>query len=471
MIHKNTLEYLLINGWKSTSIANELYTVDKDKLIINEDIEEIIKEVDNRKRFKAISLYLANSEVLNRIVTIGELIAAHPTIYGAPVFLAGMVNFCNEYSLQCIRTTNILTLLNYIKEHGWKINEDNLGNTDVDTVSELLGSMKGSDIDEATEDSDKTTPSKIDDGENSMLDFHNHEHGMSRLPSSENKFKKTPALNALDEAVSSFSDDIFSYDVRDVIDTSNTYKDKYDAIVENVSLLNKNLIRKIKEIKVYNEGGKNSGLSSGKLDIKNIYRYKTTDKIFCKNTYKIKESDLAFGIILDVSGSMHGEGIKNGVITMVILHETLKALNINHSIITHTEHKGYHTCDIKRYQNFREQKTYTVRKNYALAGITAESGNCDAAALKYMETAFKKVRNKDKICLIFSDGEPTECSDSELLKQIKHMENNGIKVIGIGVNFSNIKEYYKDNANGKNLKDMLDIVSNILKQYVLDKKE
>ena len=49
------------------------------------------------------------------------------------------------------------------------------------------------------------------------------------------------------------------------------------------------------------------------------------------------------------------------------------------------------------------------------------------------------------------------------------MEKAGIKVIGIGIDFPNIKEYYREYANGSSLKDMFDIVSNILKQYVLEK--
>ena len=50
------------------------------------------------------------------------------------------------------------------------------------------------------------------------------------------------------------------------------------------------------------------------------------------------------------------------------------------------------------------------------------------------------------------------------------MEKEGIHVIGVGINFESIKEYYPDNANGKNLKEMLDIVVNILKRYVLEKE-
>ena len=88
-----------------------------------------------------------------------------------------------------------------------------------------------------------------------------------------------------------------------------------------------------------------------------------------------------------------------------------------------------------------------------------------------MQSVLKQVRNRDKIVIIFSDGEPTECTDLDLTEQVKNMERNGIHVIGVGINFDSIKEYYPDNANGKNLKEMVDIVVSILKRYVLEKKE
>lgn len=88
-----------------------------------------------------------------------------------------------------------------------------------------------------------------------------------------------------------------------------------------------------------------------------------------------------------------------------------------------------------------------------------------------MEKALLRTKNRDKICLIFSDGAPTECSGADLVAQVKHMEHVGIKVIGIGINFSSISKYYTDYANGKNLKEMLDIVANILKEYVIAKKD
>ena len=180
--------------------------------------------------------------------------------------------------------------------------------------------------------------------------------------------------------------------------------------------------------------------------------------------------DLAFGCILDESGSMHGEKIINGRIAMIMLHEVLSSLGINHSIIGHTS-DGHHHCEINKYFQFQEEKKHSVAKPYALANIQAKWGNCDSGALYYMEKCLNKVKNKDKIVLIFSDGEPTECTDMELKQQVSSMEAKGIHVIGIGINFNKIVQYYPDNANGKNLTEMVNIIVNILKRYVLEKED
>jgi nitric oxide reductase activation protein len=165
---------------------------------------------------------------------------------------------------------------------------------------------------------------------------------------------------------------------------------------------------------------------------------------------------------------MSGSGIKNGKLTMVLLHEVLTSLRINHEIITHTSN-GRHNSVIKRYKLFNENKMSNVNKVYEILGIEAESGNCDSGALYFMQQELRRVRNKDKIVMMFSDGEPTECTGKELINQVEDMEKEGIRVIGIGINYPSIKNYYTHNANGKDIKDMVDIITQILKEYVLEK--
>ena len=100
---------------------------------------------------------------------------------------------------------------------------------------------------------------------------------------------------------------------------------------------------------------------------------------------------------------MWGEGIKSGKFAMIVLHETLKILGINHSIITHNS-DGHHQSNIRIYQDFREGSKYKLERNYSLADIYANGGNCDSGALHFMTHKLLKTHNKDKICLIFVES-------------------------------------------------------------------
>lgn len=449
--HIYTLEQLLLRN--TTEVSDILYNNNKGELnFATNEIKDIVFTNDSEERFNKIVKYIENNyiyESVKRCVTYTSMV---------PEWLLETIGFCNEYAIWVNRVKYLSIIYKFC-----------LDNKILDKFKEeqpYAYSALTSDLEELRETMEM-------DVTNSLMDLDLGD-SYSNVDTSENdsttpdfKSKHTPTAEALDKIKASYTDDKYRFDVEDVVDTKvNT---RYENIANHTYLLNKTLINRIKDIKVYNTGGKNPGKSKGKLDRKALYKYKTTKDIFYDNTYKVKESDLAFGIILDVSGSMHGKGIENGVATMIILHETLKALGINHAIITHTSDGRYHS-NIRRYQAFREDKTYSTLKNYALANIKSYYGNCDSGALYYMEQAFKRVKNKDKICLIFSDGEPTECTDTDLKEQVRSMERKGIKVIGIGIDYDNIREYYSDYANGKNLSEMFTIVSEILKQYVLEKE-
>lgn len=384
-------------------------------------------------------------------------------LYLNPMF-AMYTSFINQISVANIRINHIRILYDYCIAHKYMKPEiAPTGEDDSSLMSKALA---------ATKSTPTPVSSSAEPAPKRLIHFSTPPVSKGTVaPRADDAVHDDNAMfEALDKVRASFKSERYSFDVRDVVDIDDSHRAAYEAVANKVSLINKLLIRRIRDIKTYNVGGKNPGVSTGRLDRKAMYRYKYDPNIFYNNTYKTLESDLAFGIILDESGSMSGRGIKDGRTTMVVLHETLKALGINHSIIGHTS-DGKHHSEITRYQSFKEDKTYKICKNYALITTEAKSGNCDSGALYYMEKALSRVRNKDKICLIFSDGAPTECTGTELKEQVAHMERNGIKVIGIGINFASISKYYKEYANGRNLADMLNIVAKILEEYVLKKKD
>lgn len=422
------------------------------ELEINKKVKDIIDIKDMSERFKAILEY-------SKTVTYPSYTTFEGGFEYVPMFLSFFVQYCNDVSFKSIRIKIALFLLEEMKALGIVLDSRNS-----EKLFKGFASM-GVNMDNTSNDLFKT--SYTEHSETEPVKDENPSKTYSE------KVKKMASVNEiLDRKVSEFTESMYTFNTK-IADNSledEPAKDMYNNILKSVNLVSKNLTKQIKDIKTYNEGGKNGNLSKGKLDKKNIHRYKYDKNIFYNNTYKIKESDLAFGILLDISGSMHGVGIENGRITMIILHEVLKTLGINHCIATHNS-RNQHQCNITKYVQFKENANHSIGKCYDLATISASGGNCDSGALYYMEKELLRTTNKDKICLIFSDGEPTECTGTELRDQVKHMEKEGIKVIGIGINFDSIKDYYLDYANGRTLKEMLNIVAGILKQYVLDKKD
>ena len=446
-----------IEACGSEGMFRSLFTVANSEITIDKEIEAMVTINDPALRFKAYQDYmeLHDNDILKWAV------AMSPTNMYMPMnpVVAMFISYAEGIAVTHVRVNSLAILYTYCLDNGYisKNLEDDLN--DMFNNATGLGAALGGAVEnpeKALMDLDPSTPSAPAAG--GELDNGQKYQGDNGI------------FEALDTLNASFKDGGYTFDVKDVRVTDNSVKAAYDNVCSKVSLINKNLIRKIKEIKVYNTGGKNPGTSSGRLDRKAMYRYKYDPDIFYNNNYKQLESDLAFGIILDESGSMSGKGIADGKVTMIVLHETLKALGINHSIIGHTSHHGDYSCSIERYQSFKEDKTYTVCKNYALANIAAHSYNCDSGALYYMERAMDRVQNKDKIVLIFSDGYPTACTSADLIKQVSRMEQKGIKVIGIGIDFPSISKYYSEYANGRNLQDMLNIVTSILQEYILKKK-
>lgn len=412
-------KYLLLSYLKTDfndTFFSELLEISfkDDEIVCPKYIKEIITETNLLKRFQLLKDIDYKYIFLKFIkeLKIDSKLQCH--------IIAALFNLINTKSTY----TFLCSYLKYIKEC-CKVNNINLNNRFNNDLTSLLASFM---LDNTV---DKSNDTKIAD------DILNNDN-------------------------SKYKYDIINKNI------SNGDINEYNRIQEASKMVNKLLIKNIKKIKTYNQNSKNSGKEYGKLDLKNISNYKLTNKIFYDNTYKTKEQDLVFGVLLDCSGSMYGEGIENGIITMIVLDETLRNLNINHCIYGHNSN-DYHQCNITKYVYFKNDKKYRSSKNYSLTTIEAKGGNCDSAALEYMEKELLKQPNKDKICLIFSDGYPSECSEDELIDQIKSMENNNIKVIGIGINFDKIKEYYNDYANGRNLKEMFEIISNILEYYVLEK--
>lgn len=454
---KSVLEELFSITYTSKGFCEKyLYSInDLGHVDINKKILDCFDD-DNAVRFSKIKNYFDSI-----CINIDTDILSDLVEFRIPVIFAKLLQSMHGYAFQIARVKHAILLYKEAKSQG-VLDENTFKETITHSVNGLFGS--GSKDDETLNDL-MNLESLVDDSpEMSNKEFLEREKRIEDVTKA-----KPPTLNTMDALQKDLYDSMYEFDIK-YVKNENNNKDSYHKIANSISMITHNLAKQIKEIRTYNTGGKQSGLLTGKLDKKNLYRYKSDPKIFYNNNYKIKEMDLAFGCILDESGSMCGEKIKNGRIVMIMLHEVLNSLGINHGIIGHSGNKMYQST-IYKYFQFKEEPYYNLEKPYNLVTAKARSCNCDSGALYYMQNVMKRVQNKDKIVIIFSDGQPTECTELDLTNQVKAMEKEGIHVIGVGINFESIKDYYPDNANGKNLKEMVDIIISILKRYVLEKKE
>lgn len=449
----NIINLLRINAVENNIFTKLIYNPILDTYA-NDDIEHILQNKNNKLRYELIYNYLK----INHADIAYEISNGKDYNFLSSPFFIKFYIYMLQISNNDYMITFVSAAIKIAKEYSIPLD----GTSQFERIGKVFEETEGKDINNLEDLFSDVEPTKDDKPIDDMLNNEDAIEKRSKV--------LAPLENIMEQTYNKFQDDIYSFKIRKEISNNNTDIDSYNVVANKVKLVNNLLIKNIRAIKTYNEGAKLSGLETGKIDAKNLYKYKTDNKIFTKNKYKIKESDLSIGVLLDVSGSMSGQKIIDGRTTLIVMHETLRALNINHAIYTHTS-EGNLMSTIKEYHSFKESKLYTINKAYALASVHAEGGNCDSGALHYVQKDISRTHNKDKIVIVFSDGEPTECSDNQLIQQVKKMEKTGIKVIGVGINLPSIADYYTDYANGKNLTDMLNIFSKILKEYVLQKAE
>ncbi len=448
------------------NLGKLFYHFESGYIKINDDILDAFDD-DMSKRFNNFRMLAEIKQ--EEFEEIWRKCTSKDEVY-TPRILSMLCANLNTYALQRYRLDVAELLILNAKSKGIRIRDVAKGSSS----SSLAGSVEEDDSDDtgALMDTDSLEYDEDEEDDVDLDDDDEEESTKKFTPVSKKSNLSKDADNAAIEDLELLASDLDKCKYKfQVIPMKNTMRvEEYNKVSSKIDFLATLLSKKIKEIKTYNVGGKNPGQRSGKLDKKNLWKYKQSQDIFYNNTYKIKEMDLAFGIILDQSGSMCGDGIANGRVSMILLHKVLNSLKINHSIIGH-DSLGHHQSRIYTYYYFNEERQHNIQTPYNLLNMKALRGNCDSGALYYMQSLFKRVHNKDKICIIFSDGQPTECTGTELKTQVKNMEKEGIHVIGVGINFESIKEYYSDNANGKNLIDMCNIIVNILTTYVLEKKD
>ena len=190
-----------------------------------------------------------------------------------------------------------------------------------------------------------------------------------------------------------------------------------------------------------------TGLLMGRrLDSHALHRM--DGKIFTKNNLPNETPELAVGLLLDESGSMHSyDRCTYARASAIILYDFCTSLDIPVMVYGHST--GSNCVDLYSYAEF---DAIDRDDRYRMMDIAARGSNRDGAALRFVADQLSKRPEAVKILIIVSDGQPADTGyygtaaeeDLRGIKQEYHKKGILFVAAAIGNDKQNIERIYGD---------------------------
>lgn len=224
--------------------------------------------------------------------------------------------------------------------------------------------------------------------------------------------------------------------------------DDYNQVAAPLLSISRQLQRSLTtQLQDYRRGGKMTGLLMGRrLDSHALHRM--DGKIFTKNNLPNETPELAVGLLLDESGSMHSyDRCTYARASAIILYDFCTSLDIPVMVYGHST--GSNCVDLYSYAEF---DAIDRDDRYRMMDIAARGSNRDGAALRFVADQLSKRPEAVKILIIVSDGQPADTgyygtAAEEDLRGIKQeYQKKGILFVAaaIGNDKQNIERIYGD---------------------------
>lgn len=183
----------------------------------------------------------------------------------------------------------------------------------------------------------------------------------------------------------------------------------------------KKTVRKMKEILNYNQDELVRYQPRGNVDGQSLSRI-LNGNVCAKRIEKSDESDLRVTILVDCSGSMIGDRMKNAVLSAVVLQEVCLDMKIPCDTLGF-EGKNLLVCNDG---NFRNKWA-----KHSVVSLTPGGGTPLAEALAMVRTRLSKAKEEDKLLFVITDGVPN--SDSNATSEIAKLRKQGVFVYGFSI--------------------------------------
>lgn len=252
----------------------------------------------------------------------------------------------------------------------------------------------------------------------------------------------------------------------------------YEQMRREVLPLIDNLENDLREIFVQRRSQKwESGFRSGrKIDIKRRIQEKAKglsaveSKAWQKRELP-QEKDYAISLLVDLSGSMRGEKIRETFKAAVVLAEVLNRLSIN------TEILGFNDR-LYEYQPFGENMSRDVREH--IGGMLQEvdtpaaNYNDDGWAVGQASERLSHQKAAEKFLFVLSDGLPEESNKHPRSRYDLETIVNGVlketdqKLIGLGIGngTEHVGRYYPNSVANIGVKEMSEKLADVIREAI-----
>lgn len=238
------------------------------------------------------------------------------------------------------------------------------------------------------------------------------------------------------------------------------------------------------------------GHRSGRLNGAGLTRLKFGDDRVFKRKMINETKDVAVELVVDISGSMHGHKVHTATQAAYALSSVLDRINIKNEVICFTtgsssplktaidreRSRGGIKMKYSRLEplympivkGFDERLATETKKRFGwLPNSSVFANNVDGESIMVAANRLLSRKEKGKIMIVLSDGYPAAYStgggdlNTHLKATVKKLERGGIKVVGIGINSTSVKEFYSRCAVIQNIDELPGVVMKELRALLI----
>jgi cobalamin biosynthesis protein CobT len=238
----------------------------------------------------------------------------------------------------------------------------------------------------------------------------------------------------------------------------------------------------------------NPGQRRGRLNPASLSRLAVQDARVFRTREEHTSKDVAVGLLMDNSGSMAGEKVQVACDAGYALAQTLDRCNIKCEALGFTtgsyagdpakvaeaeskmgrRYSRRETLYMPIFKAFGERFTPEVRKRFAWvpnSGILRN--NIDGESVEMAALRLLQRPEKGKVLIVLSDGYPSASGQvgdlyDHLKRTVEAAERSGVKVVGIGIQSSAVRQFYKRNVVMNKVEELPKLVMKELRTLLFD---